>query len=149
MKWRCTSWSFTAVMFLGMFLFTQKSDATEALTCPDQILVQQSLKEQPEGWVPLVEEGRSLLTKISFFDGNPREKGELVPEKEYKKKGKLHATWRFDSDTAENLWVSCSYGRTSIGLVRPVKKKYAYCKIIFDPSVSIDGLPVIISIECR
>lgn len=149
MKWRCTLWSFAVVLFLGIFLFTRDSIAAEVLACPDLIEVQQTLKDQPEGWTSVVDEGPSRLIKISFFDGNPLEKVELTPKKEYKKKSKLYAIWRFDSDTAQNLWVSCSYGRTSMTLVRPVKKKYEQCTVIFDTSVSIGGLPVIISNECR
>lgn len=123
--------------------------AAEMLACPDSIDVQETIREQPEGWMPLEEEGSHRLMKISFYDGNPQGKGELAPEREQKKKGKLYATWRFDSETVKNLWISCSYGRTAIALVKPLEKQYKSCTVVSDMSVSVGGLPAIISSECR
>ena len=149
MKCKSILLSISAVLLFGLIFFSRISNAADVLACPDSILVQESIKEIPEGWTPFVEEGPHRLMKMSFFDGNPQEKGELAPEKERKKKGKLYSTWRFDPDTAQNLWISCSYGRTSMTLVRPLKKKFESCTVTSDSSVSIGGLPAILSTECK
>lgn len=130
-------------------LLNPKVAAAERLACPELITVQENIKDSLEGWFPQEEEVPHRLMRVGFFDGNPKEKAELAPEKEFRKKGKLNTSWRFGTTTAQNLWISCSYGRTAMAVVQPLKKSYKSCMVVTDPAVTIDGQPSVVSIECK
>lgn len=121
----------------------------EQLICPEAMNVQEIVKEVPAGWTPAYEDIRHPLKRVAFFDGNPIEKAELKPTKNMKKKKFMYTIWEFDAATAKNLWISCSYGQTSQTLVRPVNKIYKQCVVKHDPEISMDGLPSVVSIECK
>lgn len=121
----------------------------EQLICPEAMNVQEIVKDIPAGWAPVSEDTRHPLKRVAFFDGNPVGKAELIPTNDTKKKKFLYTIWKFDSATAKNLWISCSYGQTSQTLARPVNKLYKQCIVKHDPGISIDGLPSVVSIECK
>lgn len=138
----------TALLVQGILLNPAMASA-ENLRCPDSIVVLENAKELPEGWFAHADEVPHRLTRVGFFDGNPKERAELAPEKETRKKGKRYALWRFDAGTEQNIWISCSYGRTAMTLVQPLKKPYTRCTVISDTAVTIDGQPSVVSIECK
>lgn len=121
----------------------------EQLFCPEAINVQESVTDVPAEWTPVSDGGRHPLKGIAFFDGNPAKMANLAPEKENKKKGRLYSIWHFDPKTANNLWISCSYGRTAMTFTRPVSKQYSQCTITSDLTMTVDGVPSMISIECK
>jgi hypothetical protein len=121
----------------------------EPLICPEAMNVQEIVKDVPTGWTPVSEDIRHPLKRVAFFDGNPVEKAELIPTKNMKKEKFLYTIWEFDAAIAKNLWISCSYGQTSQTLARPVNKIYKQCILKHDPEISIDGLPSVVSIECK
>lgn len=137
-----------ALLVQGILLNPTMTSA-ESLACPDSLIVQENVTALPEGWFAHGGEVTHWLMKVGFFDGNPKEKAELAPEKETKKRGRWRSVWRFDSETAKDVWISCSYGRTAMTLVKPLKKPYKRCEVVFDAAVTIDGQPSVVSIKCE
>ena len=121
----------------------------EALVCPKVINVQENVTEIPGGWTVASDGLSHLLKSIGFFDGHPEKRVGLAPDQEIKKKGFLYTTWSFDLKTAKNLWMSCTYGRTGLTMVRPVNKTFSQCTVKSNLTLQIDGSPEIVSIECK
>lgn len=138
-----------AAFMVQGFLLDPTTIAAESLVCPDSIIVQENVTELPEGWFAHRGEVPHRLMKVGFFDGNPKEKAELAPEKETENKGKWRSVWSFDAKTAQDLWISCSYGRTAMTLAQPLKKPYKSCSVVSDTTVTIDGQPSVVSVECQ
>lgn len=131
------------------FLLNPTGASAENLRCPDSIVVQENVTKLPEGWFAHGDEVPHRLMRVGFFDGNPKERAELAPEKETRKRGKRYAVWRLDAATAKNVWISCSYGRTAMTLVQPVPKPYTKCTVVSDTAVTLDGQPSVVSIDCK
>lgn len=138
-----------AALLVQGFLLNPTMTAAESLACPDSIIVQENVTELPEGWFAHGGEVPHRLMKVGFFEGNSKEKAELAPEKETKKRGRWRSVWRFDAETAKDVWISCSYGRTAMTLVQPLKKPYKRCTVVSDAAVTVDGQPSVVSIECK
>lgn len=137
------------LLLIFIFLTSSGLSYAERLTCPAAIKVQESVTETPDGWAAISEGTPHNLKGISFYDGHPEKMGSLSPEKETEKKGRLYSVWRFDAKTAKNLWLSCSYGQTNMVFIRPANKAYSKCAVISDMGESIDGQPLLVSIECK
>lgn len=136
------------VLVQGVLLHSEVASA-ENLWCPGSIAVQESIKGFPEGWFTNTDEVPHRLMRVGFFDGEPKGKAELAPEKETRKSGKLYSVWRFDPKTAQDVWVSCSYSRTAMTLTQPLKKPYKRCTVVSDATVTVDGQPSVVSVECE
>jgi len=121
----------------------------EQLVCPKAISVQERVGETPDAWTALPDGLPHQLKGIGFYEGHPEKLAALAPEQETKKKGFLYSTWSFNSETAKNLWMSCTYGRTSMTLVRPLNKIYSQCIVKSNPTLQVEGQPMLVSIECK
>jgi hypothetical protein len=128
------------------------ASAAGFIECPARIDVNQRLAAQIPGWsvVPSVapDEMPHQLAGVTFFDGNPRERASLVPDKQSKLKASTIASWTFGvSDRA--IWIACSYAWTSVVLSRPLPKATRTCSITYSNRDTIAGLPVIEKFDCK
>ena len=115
--------------------------------CPTTLVVEQTLKQTPEGWI----QGRSdipqRLSGITIFEGDPKELASLIGEQRKTSKNTMISTWRFVPGA--QYWISCTYSGTRITLSRPIPFSYRALVITYGMNVSIDGLPEIKKTEWR
>jgi len=127
----------------------QNVSAESLINCPEMISVQEKPDYLPEGWSSYSDDGPHRLMGIGFFFGNPKNKEELAPEKEYFKKTKLYSIWHFDRSNTKNIWISCTYSQTSIALIRHLNSSFHTCTIVSDMTITIYGQPSIVSVKCE
>jgi hypothetical protein len=115
--------------------------------CPATLVVEETLKQTPEGW----NQGRSdipqRLAGITIFEGDPKELASLIGEQRKASRNTMISTWRFEPGT--HYWISCTYSGTRITLSRPIPPNNRALVITYDMNVSIDGLPEIQKTEWR
>ena len=114
--------------------------------CPATLIVEETLKQTPEGWTQGRGDIPQRLSGITIFEGNPKELASLIGEQR-KTSNKMTSTWRFTPGT--QYWISCTYSGARITLSRPIPSSYRALVITYDMNVSIDGLPEIKKTEWR
>jgi hypothetical protein len=122
--------------------------AADAVRCPPRIEVNQRLAVQVPGWSAISDALPHQLAGLTFFDGNPREKASLAPDKEAGISGKSVASWIFPAGERPT-WVACRYAWTEVVLTRELPKGTRTCSVTYSARESIAGLPVIEKIDCR
>jgi hypothetical protein len=119
------------------------------LEVPKSISVRQDIQGIPDGWNSTYESRAHVLSAIIFYDGLPEDKASLVYSGESRSKNSLTLTWRFTPSTDNGVWIECKYAATTATLTKQLPIRISSCKITYDPSIRIDGLPEIKSISCR
>lgn len=138
-----------SLILLPPMIIPQNVGAETLINCPDMISVQEKPDYLPDGWSFYSDDGSHRLIGFGFFNGNPKNKEELAPEKEFIKKRKLYSIWHFDRSNTEHIWISCTYSQTSITLTRPLNKSFNTCTIVSDMTITIYGQPSIVSVKCQ
>lgn len=138
----------TIVVVWGILLLPVVGSAASSI-CPDSIAVEEHLAKPVNTWETVLEEYPHQLSSVGFFDGHPREKAELTPDKEKKSKTKQMATWRFVPNNPQGNWIACAYDRTNVTLVRSLDATVSTCTVTYDPNLTISGRPAITAIKCK
>ena len=135
------------IAFLAaLFLVTLPCWAAEP-NCPATLVVEQTLKQTPEGWIQGRADIPQRVSGITIFEGDPKEQASLIGEQRKTPRNTMISTWRFAPGT--QYWISCTYSGTRITLSRPIPPSYRALVITYDMNVSIDGLPEIKKTEWR
>lgn len=138
-----------AIAVVGGILLLPVVGSAAGSICPDSIAVDEHLAEPVNTWEAVLEEFPYQLSSVGFFDGHPREKAELTPDKEKKSKKRQMATWHFVPNNPRGNWIACGYDRTNVTLVRTLDAKVSVCTVTYDPNLTISGRPTITAIECK
>ncbi|MGD1070662.1 MAG: STY0301 family protein [Bryobacteraceae bacterium] len=120
----------------------------DSVQCPPRIEVNQQLVIQPPGWSVISDEMPHQLAGLTFFDGNPRDKASLAPDKQTPVNGKTVALWTFGVSRGP-IWIACRYASTDRVLARQLPGTIRTCSITYATRETIDGLPVIEKIDCK
>jgi hypothetical protein len=99
--------------------------------CPASIEVTQQIVEPPASWQALSDQARGgyHLDNVGFYNGHPKNKGAVVPDKTTRAKGLAKTTWLFPQKKSADFWISCSYTDTSIMLTQQLSSGLSYCEV--------------------
>lgn len=131
-------------MALASVVFFPCVAFAEQVTCPQQIVVKESLDQSlPEAWQSTADASPRYLAGVSFFDGDPKENRSIAPTSDSRARGKDRvALWRMGSSGAP-VWISCHYLDTGISISRQLPLSYRECRVTYGPG------GVIRYIECK
>ena len=121
--------------------------AADPVGCPKTIQVKQQLAAPVAGWTAASDGLPHQLAGLTFFDGKPEEKASLAPDAEAAQRNQTISTWKFDK--ARPTWVMCQYSGTSVTLTRELPRGTSSCQVTYARNVTIAGLPVIESVNCK
>ncbi len=141
---RCGIWLCTIAWLLSL-----SSVASDAISCPATVDVQQRLTSMVDGWTPVIDDSPHKLIGVAFYDGPPQEKASLMYDDIKKTAGKEVATWRFPADSKRQTWMVCSYSGTAIQLSKSLPAKTSTCQITYNRTQQLSGLPVIETLSCK
>jgi hypothetical protein len=118
---------------------------------PPTIETRQEVKTIPAGWEALLEAVPNQIAGITVFDGRPEQKASLVPDNEQKQKAenRLVVTWQLAPLSPEGIWLAFSYASTSVVLAKPLPQGATELRVLYDPSVTINGMNEIVRVEYR
>jgi hypothetical protein len=133
-------------LLAALLLITMSCWAAEP-NCPATIVVEENLKQSPDGWTQGRADIPRHLSGITIFEGDPKELASLIGEQRKTSKNTTVSTWQFAPGT--QYWISCTYSGTRIVLSRPIPSNYRALVITYDMNVSIDGTPEIQKTEWR
>jgi len=133
-------------LLAALLLLTVSCWAAEP-NCPAALVVEETLKQSPEGWTQGRGDIPQRLSGITIFEGDPKELASLIGEQRKTSKNTMISTWRFAAGT--QYWISCTYSGTRVTLSRPIPSNYRALVITYDMNVSIDGAPEIKKTEWR
>jgi hypothetical protein len=117
--------------------------------CPATIDVRQQLTTLVQGWTSSEDDVPHRLARITFYDGTPEERASLIPDASHKAGDRETTVWRFMWQTDRRIWLSCSYGSTTIALARALPAGTRACSVVYNLRQRVDGLPVIERISCE
>ena len=109
--------------------------------CPASVQVSESLANQVPPWEAVADQGRGgyNLDNVGFYNGHPKNKAAVVPDKTSRSKGLAKTMWRFPQKKSADFWISCSYANTSILLTRQLPDGLSHCDVTSEllPSGSV------------
>lgn len=132
----------------GILLLPIVSSAAGGI-CPNSIAVEEHLAKPVNTWEAVLEEFPHQLSSVGFYDGHPRKKAELTPDKDKKNKKKQTASWHFVPNKPRGNWIACGYDHTNVTLARSLDAKVSVCTVTYDPNLTVGGHPTITAIECK
>ncbi|HVO74274.1 MAG TPA: STY0301 family protein [Ignavibacteriaceae bacterium] len=142
--------SLTIIIFGWILIgINQSNGFPDQLVYPDKIIVKQALVNIEPGWESFEDDVRLQLTSIGIFEGHPKEKTSLVPDKEDKFNGYPRSIWYLAENGKRNYWIACYYDRTSIVLTRKIDFNISYCEVIYNSDISIAGHPVVLDVNFK
>jgi hypothetical protein len=136
-------------LWLPALACTSGGSGAAWIACPAQVSVEQRVAAPLGPWEVFEEGGAHPWNSVSFFDGHPSQGASLVPDTEAEQEGKRVATWKFPAPSDRRYWIGCSYGSTSVMLVRPLDRQISSCVATFDRQVQAEGRPTITELQCR
>lgn len=84
------------------------------LECPVTIEVSSRVTNVPKGWIVVPGATQRAFDNIAIFDGHPKERASLVPDRDLEESGNGQtgiSEWSFPSGS-KNMWLGCSYRGT-------------------------------------
>ncbi len=134
---------------LLVIALTGTSIASDKVSCPETIKVEQKAISQSSKWSISYDPSPHRLEMVTFFNGPPSEMASLIYDQRSKIKGGWVGTWKFPKDE-RGYWIRCSYSQTSAELSRSIPDSVTICRVTYDEtSHSTSGLPAIRKIECH
>jgi hypothetical protein len=133
-------------LLITLLLLTASCWAAEP-NCPATLVVEETLKQSPEGWTQGRADVPRRLSGITIFEGDPKDLASLIGEQRKPSRNTMISTWQFTPGA--QYWISCTYSGTRIVLSRPIPSNYRAVVITYDMNVSIDGTPEIQKTEWR
>jgi len=121
--------------------------ATDPIGCPKTIQVKEQLAAPVAGWTAASDGMPHQLAGLTFFDGKPEEHASLAPDGTITQRNETVSTWKFDK--TRPAWVMCGYSGTSVTLTRELPRGTSICTVTYARGVTIAGLPVIDSVNCK
>ncbi len=112
-------------------LATTAQSAPLTIECPASIKPTASVSIVPPGWSVVSGEASSPYDSLAIFDGNPGELASLVPDRDLpdvKIGARGEAEWDFEGG-AKNIWVGCSYARTTVSLAQAIPDGVVKCRV--------------------
>ena len=147
---RLFAWSLWIVgLIVASSAMVLAASANELIECPGTVAVTQTAGKTLSGWESWKSSENPQLSGVTFFDGHPRESAALVNTNEMTTKTEFSATWKFTPDKNGPIWIACSYSVTNISLVRALPKDVTECAVIYDPNISVAGLPAVKRVTCK
>lgn len=105
--------------------------APVTIECPASVKPTASISIVPSGWSVVAGEASSTFDSLAIFDGNPNELASLVPDRDLPNtKVGTHgdAEWDFEGG-AKNIWVGCTYARTTVSLAQAIPDGVVKCRV--------------------
>ncbi|MEO7936542.1 MAG: STY0301 family protein [Dokdonella sp.] len=112
-------------------LASTAQSAPLAIECPSSIAPTATVTNAPPGWSVVSGEASSPFDSLAIFDGNPSELASLVPDRDLpdtKVGARGEAEWDFEGG-ARNIWVGCSYSRTTVSLAQAIPDGSVKCRV--------------------
>jgi hypothetical protein len=122
--------------------------AADLVQCPPRIEVNQRLAVQFPRWSAISDQIPHQFAGLTFFDGNPRDQASLAPDKQTTVNGKTVALWTFGV-SGGRIWVACRYAATDVMLTRELPRTVRTCSITYATRETVDGLPVVETVDCK
>jgi hypothetical protein len=120
------------------------------VNCPGIVsLATPQLAKPIPGWSVVLDTAPHRLSRVTFFEGPLQENASLVPDKQTSLGKTKTAIWTLQPKPEHPYFLACYYSGTSLGLSRPMPPGLKECKISYNTSVEIDGMPVITSLLCN
>lgn len=141
--------SVRVLLAVGTFGFPTLHAVAAIPQCPSTIDVRQQLTTEVPGWISIADDSPHRLANITFYDGKPEEHVSLVPETSHKSGDRETSTWKFQPQADRRVWMSCSYGATSILIAHELPVETHACTVVYNLRQRVDGLPVIESVSCK
>jgi len=124
--------------------------AAEKIACPAEIKTSAAQLATPiDGWTARADSVATQLSGVTFYEGAPKEGGSLAPDDEKHTKAKITATWRLAGMPSSVYWLGCRYANTTLTLERQLPAGTKECTVNYDPTATVDGMPVIQDIACK
>lgn len=134
-------------LFFGLGLMAQ--DAAK-VSCPDSIqVVNPQLAKPLQGWKVSVRNIPHRLSRVTFYDGPVEEQASLAPDRETGTRKSKTAVWLLNAKSERAYWMGCSYSGTSLSLARALPSGLTECRVTYDSTAQIEGVPVIKAISCK
>jgi hypothetical protein len=140
-------WSAAVVGGAMMLMWVQVRG--QVVACPATISTKQDVQGVPAGWAVGRGDVPENLAGVTFYSGPPEERASLVYDSSVTRVGLVHATWRFAPKRTEVMWLSCNYAATNVILSRRIAMETTECTVVYDPKVTVAGLPEIRKIVCK
>ena len=120
--------------------------AADFKACPAKIDVkpQQLATPVPGSTVAYTNSQNHALWLVEIYDGDPKEKADLIPDINEP----LKQAWTL-TPHERPYWLECHYTQTSIVLRYRLPDSVKSCVVTMHPGVKLDGQSVIKGIECR
>jgi hypothetical protein len=134
----------------GLLLFVGAAPCADAeeIRCPEEVKVQQSLEALPAGWQAAADSVPHRLASVALYDGPVAEGASLVPDEESERGTELTVLWSVGAPNERGYWLACGYSSTSLRLAKKLPTA-STCRAVYDRSVTVAGLPSVVSFECR
>jgi hypothetical protein len=142
--------SLTIIIFTWILLgINQSNGFSDQLIYPDKISVKQSLVNIEPEWESFEDDIPLQLTSVGIYEGHPKERTSLIPDKEIKINGYSRSIWHLVENGKRNYWIACYYDRTNIVLTRKIDFNISSCEVTYNPDISIAGHPVVLDVNFK
>lgn len=140
----------TAALALSALPSDDPVHAEDGITCPFEIVVEQTLTEPVDGWTSEVDPWPTELVNLSVFDGPPVELAELIYDEEIEDAETWTISWLLQVDNPRGYWIRCRYANTLVTITQQLPAGVARCDMVFEKMISYaDGRPVVRTMICR
>ena len=105
--------------------------------CPDRLAVEQKA-DAPPNWSVGYSEVPPRLAGVTFFDGPPANGVSLKFDRSKRTGRELVLTWNL-KESPRNLYLQCSYERTTATISTALPRGLRFCEIVYDATTSYAG----------
>jgi len=145
MSWK----SVFAMALLAVSTAATAGEPTLEYKCPERITTVQSLAQPMPDWRqsserPFTTKNAELngysehnLDNVSFSDGGPEDRGELIPDNDDELTGKVWVA-RWDLSTLDSIWLVCHYRQTTVTLWKEMPHGVKKCFVGVDKTKGIE-----------
>lgn len=93
------------------------------IQCPANVTLRPHSTAILTEWHVIAEAEVHELENVRFFDGDPEQEAELVPDESTVQR----SVWNFVGDGKRHIWVACSYKATTLMLARQLPMSVRRC----------------------
>ncbi|WP_058499321.1 STY0301 family protein [Legionella gratiana] len=129
------------ILLFGLIFCYRSVSATMPLQCPKVIKTTESLQQKITDWDTFFDDWNMehRFTRVTFYEGHPKEHASLAPDNENTKSQKL--TWTFNN---QEIWIACGYTNTTLELIQKLPDRTKKCTIMYNTDFS-----QVIAIDCE
>ena len=121
------------------------------LDLPPNIETKQEINMIPEGWLASTGKDLNRPAGIMVFDGRPEHNASLIPddEEQHAAKEQIISSWKLTPSSSDGTWISVSYSGTSVALAKQLPLGTTNLCVVYDMSITVEGLNQIVRIEYK